>query len=92
MNRGRHRKKTDFYNISSLPAEIKQKMIKYQVMYGNKPDLEVFKKNPRAGLSHGGFSWDTTKEGSIYWDNILGKRKDRIDKEKMKRRNFKYYL
>lgn len=44
MNRGRHRKKTDFYNISSLPAEIKQKMIKYQVMYGNKPDLEVFKK------------------------------------------------
>lgn len=85
MNRGRHRKKTDFYNISSLPAEIKQKMIKYQVMYGNKPDLEVFKKNPGAGLSHGGFSWHTTKEGFAYWHRILGKMKDRMDKEKNKK-------
>lgn len=76
MNRGRHRKKTDFYNISSLPAEIKQKMLKYQVMCGNKPDLQVFKKNPRAGLCSGGFSWYATKEGSVYWDRILGKIKD----------------
>lgn len=85
MNRGRHRKKTDFYNISSLPAKIKQKMIKYQVMCGNKPDLEIFKKNPRAGLYAGGFSWYTTKEGPVYWDRILGKIGDRIDKEKMKK-------
>lgn len=92
MNRGRHRKKMDFYNISSLPAEIKQKMIKYQVMCGNKPDLEVFKKNPRAGLYVGGFSWYTTKEGLVYWDRILGKIGDRIDKEKMKKQNFKCYL
>lgn len=75
MNRGRHRKKTDFYNISSLPAEIKQKMIKYQVMCGNKPDLEVFEKNPTAGSWSGGFSWGSTKEGFEYWDNILGKMK-----------------
>lgn len=85
MNRGRHRKKTDFYNISSLPAEIKQKMLKYQVMCRNKPDLQVFKKNPRAGLCSGGFSWYTTKEGFAYWYRILGKMKDRMDKEKMKR-------
>lgn len=80
MNRGRHRKKTDFYNISSLPAEIKQKMIKYQVMYGNKPDLEVFKKDPRVGPRDGGFSWSCTKEGFVYWNNILGKRVDLIDR------------
>lgn len=92
MNRGRHRKKTDFYNISSLPAEIKQKIIKYQVMYGNKPDLEVFKKDPRVGPYDDGFSWRTTKEGFVYWNNILGKRKDRMDKEKMKKQNFKCYL
>lgn len=73
MNRGRHRKKTDFYNISSLPAEIKQKMIKYQVVWGNKPDLRVFEKNPTAGSWSGGFSWSGTKEGFEYWDNILGK-------------------
>lgn len=85
MNRGRHRKKTDFYNISSLPAEIKQKMIKYQVVWGNKPDLEVFEKNPIAGAYSGGFPWNTTKEGFVYWDRILGKMKDRMDKEKMKR-------
>lgn len=89
MNRGRHRKKTDFYNISSLPAEIKQKMIKYQVVWGNKPDLEVFEKNPRAGAYSGGFSWDTTEEGSVYWDRILGKMKDRMDKENMKRQKLK---
>ncbi len=92
MNRGRHRKKTDFYNISSLPAEIKQKMLKYQVMCGNKPDLEVFEKNPRAGSSHGGFYWDTTKEGLVYWDRILGKMKDRMGKEKMKRQKLKILL
>ena len=73
MNRGRHRKKTDFYNISSLPAEIKQKIIKYQVMYGNKPDLKVFEKDPRAGQHNGGFTWSNTKEGFEYWNNILGK-------------------
>lgn len=82
MNRGRHRKKTDFYNISSLPAEIKQKMLKYQVMCGNKPDLEVFEKNPRAGSIHGGFSWYTTEEGSVYWNRILGKRKVEWTKKK----------
>lgn len=76
MNRGRHRKKIDFYNISSLPAEIKQKILKYQVMCGNKPDLQVFEKNPRAGSWNGGFSWHSTKEGFKYWNNILGKIKD----------------
>lgn len=73
MNRGRHRKKTDFYNISSLPAEIKKEMIIYLVMDENKPDLEVFKKDPRAGSYRGGFSWDATREGFVYWDRISGK-------------------
>lgn len=76
MNRGRHRKKTDFYNISSLPAEIKQKIIKYQVMCGNKPDLEVFKKDPCARPEDGGFSWSRTKEGFTYWNGILGEIRD----------------
>lgn len=92
MNRGRHRKKTEFYNISSLPAEIKQKMIKYQVMCGNEPDLQVFEKNPIAGSWNSGFSWRCTKEGFVYWDRILGKMKDRIDKEKNEKQNFKCYL
>lgn len=83
MNRGRHRKKTDFYNISSLPAEIKQKMIKYQVMCGNKPDLEVFKKDPCAGPGDGGFYWSRTKEGFTYWHGILGEIKE------LKRQDFK---
>lgn len=85
MNRGRHRKKTDFYNISSLPAEIKQKMIKYQVMYGNKPDLEVFKKDPCAGPGDGGFSWSSTKEGFTYWYDILDKIRDRMDKKRIRK-------
>ena len=82
MNRGRHRKKIDFYNILSLPAEIKQKMIKYQIICGNKPDLEVFKKDPKVGPRDGGFTWSYTKEGFVYWNSILGKMKDRKDKEK----------
>lgn len=82
MNRGRHRKKTGFYNISSLPAEIKRKMLKYQVMCGNKPDLRVFEKNPTAGPWSGGFSLGNTKEGFEYWDNILGKIKDLMKQRK----------
>ena len=79
MNRGRHRKKTEFYTIQSLPTEIKQKMIKYQLMCGNKPDLQVFEKNPVAGSWTGGFSWDSTKEGFEYWNDILGKIKDLME-------------
>lgn len=73
MNRGRHRKKTEFYTIQSLPTEIKQKIVKYQVKHGNKPDLKVLEMNPTAGSWSGGFSWGSTKEGFKYWDNILGK-------------------
>lgn len=76
MNRGRHRKKTEFYTIQSLPAEIKQKILRYQVKDGNKPDLKVIEMNPRAGSWGGGFSWGSSKEGFEYWNNILGKIKD----------------
>ena len=76
MNRGRHRKKTEFYTIQSLPTEIKQKILKYQVKHGNKPDLKVFEMNPTAKSWSGGFSWSSTKEGFEYWDNILGKIKN----------------
>ena len=82
MNRGRHRKKTEFYSIQTLPPEIKQKMLKYQVRYGNKPDLQVFEINPTAGLWSGGFSWGSTKEGFEYWDNILGKIKKLMKQRK----------
>ena len=75
MNRGRHRKKTEFYSIQDLPPEIKQKILKNQVRHGNKPDLRVFEKNPTAGSCSGGFSWSSTKEGFEYWNNILGKMK-----------------
>lgn len=82
MNRGRHRKKTEFYSIQTLPPEIKQKILKNQARHGNKPDLEVFEKNPRAGSSDGGFSWSNTKEGFEYWNNTLGKIKDLIEWKK----------
>lgn len=65
MNRGRHRKKTEFYSIQALPPEIKQKILRNQARHGNKPDLRVFEKNPTAGSWSGGFSWS----------NILGKMK-----------------
>lgn len=82
MNRGRHRKKTEFYSIQTLPPEIKQKILKYQVMHGNKPDLKVLEMNPRAESWSGGFSWDSSKEGFEYWNNILGKIKDRMEQRK----------
>lgn len=89
MNRGRHRKKTEFYTIQSLPAEIKQKIFKYQVKCGNKPDLQVFERNPTAGLWSGGFSWDSTKEGFEYWNNILGKIKDLMEQRKKQKQDLK---
>lgn len=89
MNRGRHRKKTEFYSIQTLPPEIKQKMLKNQERQGNKPDLRVFEKNPTAGSWNGGFSWDSTKEGFKYWDNILGKIKDLMEQRKKQKQDFK---
>lgn len=82
MNRGRHRRKTESCTILSLPAKIKHKMIKYQLMCGNRSDLEVFEKNPTAGPNNGGFSWSNTKEGFEYWNNTLGKIKDLIEWKK----------
>lgn len=82
MNRGRHRKKTEFYTIQSLPTEIKQKILKNQARHGNKPDLKVLEMNPIAGSWSGGFSWSCTKEGFEYWDNILGKIKKLMKQRK----------
>lgn len=89
MNRGRHRKKTEFYSIQTLPPEIKQKILKNQARHGNKPDLRVFEKNPTAGSWDGGFSWGSTEEGFEYWDNILGKMKYLIKSVKKQKQDFK---
>lgn len=89
MNRGRHRKKTEFYTIQSLPPEIKQKILKNQARHGNKPDLRVFEKNPTARAWSGGFSWSSTKEGFEYWNNILGKMEYLMKKCKEAKQDFK---
>lgn len=58
-------------SLSGLPLEILDKMIEYQVKQGNKADPEIFIGNPTANKIEGGFDWGDTKEGIVFWSNII---------------------
>ena len=54
-----------------LPVEIQERMLLEQENQGNKRDPEIFRKNLRAGVSDGGFTWDETEDGFSFWEDII---------------------
>lgn len=58
--------------IQDFPIEVVEKMIEEQVKQGNLPDVEVFQKNPIAGMDDGGFNWKKTEQGYEFWDEVIG--------------------
>lgn len=58
-------------DIKDFPIEVVQKMIEEQVAQCNAPDVTVFQNDSNANVEYDGFSWDETKDGSIFWDKVI---------------------
>ena len=70
-NRGRHKKSYQHLIVQILGKTIADRMMQCQKEQGNKPNLDVFLRNPSEGSPRGGFVWRHTKEGHEYWDTLL---------------------
>ena len=60
--------------LAGFPKEIINRMIFHQKAQGNKPNINIFKKNKDAGIHSGGFLWSRTKqygEGIDFWSKII---------------------
>ena len=57
--------------IKDFPIEVVQKMVEKQVHQGNKADVEVFQESKRASYPCGGFDKDRTKEGTVFWKEVI---------------------
>ena len=71
MNRGRHKKSNKHLIIQILGKTVANRMMEYQKEQGNIPNLYVFLNNPGACKCEKGFTWDKTKEGFDFWDNMI---------------------
>ncbi len=61
--------------LALVPLGIVVKMLEEQENQGNEPNVEVFQKDIDAPKSGGGFDWDDTVAGWIFWDAIIHKHK-----------------
>ena len=57
--------------FDELPVEIQEKMMERQVEQGNKRNEEVFRRHLRSSAVKGGFTWDDTPEGALFWSKVL---------------------
>jgi len=57
--------------FKDLPVEIQERMLDEQVRQGNPRNAEVFEKNIITSVIKGGFCWDKSVEGHVFWDKIL---------------------
>lgn len=71
MNRGRHRKSCQHLVIRILGKTTANRIMECQKEQGNIPNLDVFLKSPTASRHSSGFNWSDTKEGHLFWDNLI---------------------
>lgn len=60
--------------IEDFPIEVVEKMIEHQVEQGNKPDVKAFRRFASNDAKGGGFTWENTIEGELFWDKVIGNR------------------
>ena len=58
--------------LGEFPLAIVQKMIERQVMQGNSANVKVFQADPTAVRLDGGFEWEDSPEGWVFWSNVIG--------------------
>jgi hypothetical protein len=61
--------------IENFPIEVVEKMIERQVEQGNKPDVKAFRIFASNDAKGGGFTWENTIDGQIFWDKVIADRK-----------------
>jgi hypothetical protein len=57
--------------IADFPIEVIEKMIERQVEQGNKPDVKAFHKYVSNDAKGGGFTWENTIEGEMFWHKVI---------------------
>lgn len=57
--------------IENFPIQVVEKMIERQVEQGNKPDVKAFHKYVYKDAKGGGFTWENTIEGEMFWHEVI---------------------
>ena len=57
--------------IKDFPIEVVQKMAERQYEQTGRHDIKVFQADRFANVRSGGFSWDKTIEGDLFWHNVI---------------------
>ena len=57
--------------IEDFPEEIVEKMLYYQEQQGNKRDVSVFEERKARGKYNGGFDWNETPDGHLFWETVI---------------------
>lgn len=60
--------------IEGFPVEVVEAMCKRQVAQGNAWDPSVFHKKISVPRHKGGFDWEKTPEGFLFWDLLIGEK------------------
>ena len=58
-------------DLQGFPKEIISRMLDCQEEQGNPRDISVFEKQRDEGKNKRGFTWENTKEGNMFWSNVL---------------------
>lgn len=61
-------------DLKDFPIEIIAMMCYHQVKQGNYLDVKVFANHLSIGKHGGGFTWDKTIEGQLFWEKVLQSR------------------
>ena len=71
MEKFKVKKKHLIGEIADFPKRVVQAMVDEQVRQGNPADPRVFARNRGASKSQGGFIWNESALGMIYWADII---------------------
>lgn len=62
-------------DIKGFPVEILKRMVECQKEQGNEEDVSAFEKDKNLTKMNKGFNWWETKEGSAFWEAVIGNKK-----------------
>jgi hypothetical protein len=60
--------------LEGFPEAIVRKMLEHQVAQGNQEDVAIFDRDKEARRFEGGFDWERTQEGMVFWVEVVGRK------------------
>lgn len=78
--------------LEGFPKEIIARMLECQKEQGNTKDISVFERQCAAGCFNKGFTWDKTKEGDIFWLEVIGAKNFNLFFEKYPKKDNSQYF